>query len=279
MTYEAEPWLPMGCHLAEGPLWHARENRLYWTDIDGQRLWRCAGHETTPECLLEGHTVGGFVFTSSQGLRLFLDQGRVVDWHDGVLTPVLTLPDEPSRFNDLIATPGGGVIAGTMPQPSRRGQLYHFSATGDVRVLMTDLGCSNGLAFTLDRTQMYYIETTSQTIFTAAYDVSRDAVGEILVWRNTSDLPGYPDGMTIDAHGHLWVAFWDGGQLVRLSPEGDMVDSIVVPTPNVTSACFGGPDLRTLFITTAGGPSTPGAGDIYRCEIPVGGISESVIEA
>lgn len=277
MTHAARLWRPVGCRLGEGPLWHIAEQRLYWTDIEGRRLWRAGLSDSAPECLLAGETVGGFVFLANGGLRVYMDQGRVADLVQGNLTAVTTLTDETSRFNDLIATPGGGVIAGTMAQSDRRGTLYHLRSDGTTLTLLTDLGCTNGLGFSPNRTRLYYIETLSRTIFTASYTVETDAIGAFEPWRETADLPGYPDGMTVDGEGALWVAFWEGSQLVQFAPDGAITAQIAVPTPRVTSAAFGGPDLRTLFITTAGGPDSPGAGDLYLVDLPVGGIPEAIL--
>src|SRR4029079_13276105 len=139
------------CVTGEGPLWHPAEQRVYWVDIPKGRLFRYHPASGAHEICFEGEVLGGFTIQADQSLLLFMARGAVKIWRDGTLTTVIDeIPEErESRFNDVIADPAGRVFCGTMPTKDRLGRLYRLDLDGTLRKLLDDIGCSNGMGFTL----------------------------------------------------------------------------------------------------------------------------------
>ena len=169
-----------------------------------------------------------------------------------LLNPEKHLPG--NRFNDGKCDPAGRFLAGTMDNAEKAssGCLYSYSPTGKLKTLLTGLRISNGLAWSPDQRVFYHIDTPSRQVTAFDYD---GKTGEIANPRQAVDIPselGWPDGMTSDAEGMLWVAMWGGGRLTRWNPaNGQLLEQVPVPALNVTSCIFGGPSLTDLYITTA----------------------------
>jgi len=266
----------------EGPLWHPDEKRLYWSDIPTGRMFRydpVSGHH---EQFLDGSIVGGFTLQVDGSLLLFMDKGTVKIWRDGVLTTVLDdIPDErETRFNDVFADPEGRVFCGTMPAPDRKGRLYRLDPDGSLRIVLEDIGVSNGMGFTLDMKQLYFTDTPSRNIYLFDYDQTTGAITNQHVFAQSSDAAGegMPDGMTVDADGFVWSARWEGGCIVRHSPQGEEVARYPIPARKITSVMFGGNDLSDLYVTSAGGhikdTDGPHAGALFRMRPGVKGQLE-----
>ena len=268
------------CALGEGPLWHAGEQRLYWTDITGGALWRWDPKTGAHDRVYEGPPVGGFTIQEDGSLLLFRERGSIVRWRDAVFETLYdVIPDErDTRFNDVSADPGGRVFCGTMATGERRGRLYRLELDGSLHVAIESVGISNGIGFTPDRRGMYYTDTADNAIYLFDYD---QAAGEITNRRVFTSVPkeeGFPDGMTVDAEGGVWSARWDGNCAVRYAPDGTISDRVAFPAKKVSSVAFGGPDWRDLYVTTAGGDRREtegdGAGAVFRIRPRVGGIAE-----
>ena len=271
------------CQTGEGPLYHPDENRVYWTDIPAGRLFRYDLATGKHEICYEGEPVGGMTLQSDGSLLLFQAKGAVRVWRDGIVKTILeNIPEElDNRFNDVIADPEGRVYCGVMTAPSHPGRLYRLDPDGTLTQLLDGIGTSNGMGFTPDGKKMYYTDTRAHRIYLFDYD---RATGAITNQRDFVVVPdkegeGRPDGMTVDAEGNIWGARWDGGCLVRYSPEG--VETLRVPFPAKKVSCvtFGGANYDTMFVTTAGGDKkeTDGAlaGSIFRLKIDgVRGVPE-----
>jgi D-xylono/L-arabinono-1,4-lactonase len=243
------------CETGENPLWHPVERRLYWIDIPTGRLFRydpATGHH---EQCYQGRIVGGFTIQADGSLLLFMDRGTIALWRDGVLAEIVPeIPDErTSRFNDVIADPRGRVFCGTMSTNERKGRLYRLDLDGSLHLLLEGIGCSNGMAFTLDRKGFYYTDSFAREIYFFDYNAEDGSIGNRRIFARFSEADGMPDGATLDAEGYLWSAFWDGGCIMRLSPDGAVEKKIPVPAPKTSSVIFGGDDYSDLYITTAGG--------------------------
>lgn len=276
----AEILTKTACRLAEGPLWHPEHRKVYWTDILSGHLHRYDPETGESEKVWEGPQLGAFTIQADGGLLLFLDKGGVRIWNDGQETVVFEdLPDErETRFNDVAADPKGRVFCGTMCPPHRKGRLYRLDPDGSIRVVLEEIGCSNGIGFSPDRRTMYYTDSGARTIYAFDYD---EATGEL-----TNQRPfyvydgetGVPDGMTVDANGHVWTTIWDGGCVIHLSPEGTEVERYRVPAKKASCPSFGGENYATLYITTAGGDDKPnegeGAGELLKLDVGVRGVPE-----
>ncbi len=263
------------CLVGENPLWNPLDGRVYWTDIDSGRLFR-ARHDTLEhECFYRGEAVGGFTLQEDGSLLLFEADRIALLSPDGRSRRVLRehIDADMRRFNDVIADPEGRVFAGTIGKSDESGGLYRVERDGSVQVLWKGTGIANGMAFTADLRRLYWTCTTKGVIYVADYDRATGAVSERRPFYRAAPEEGSPDGLTIDTEDHLWSARWDGGCVLRINPDGKLVDRVELPVPKVSSATFGGPKLDTLYITTAGGSpdSTSADGTLYRAHVGIGG--------
>jgi len=273
----------LACEVGENPLWHPEEKCLYWTDIPAARLHRYTPASGRVESFDTGLPVGGFTLQSDGALLLFMARGAVRVWRHGrfVGTVIAELPGElDSRFNDVIADPGGRVFGGTMSTPTRGGKLYRLDRDGAITPLLDGIGTSNGMGFTPDRRRFFHTDTPRREIRAFDFEPATGAIRTPRVFIRTPETPeeGRPDGMTVDADGHLWSARWDGGCLVRYSPSGDEELRVRFPARKVSSLTFGGEDLMDIYVTTAGGRNRPAdgahAGALFRLNLGIRGLPE-----
>jgi D-xylonolactonase len=269
------------CDTGEGPLYHPEENAVYWTDIPAGRLYRLDLDSGEHACVHDGSPIGGMTLQVDGSLALFRSRGAVEILRDGKLETVIpeVAEERETRFNDVIADPLGGVFCGTMPTPTRLGRLYHLSASGELRLLREDIGCSNGMGFSPDRTVMYYTDSGDRTITTFRYDLATGEVSDRRPFITVSgEGEGVPDGMTVDADGNIWSTRWDGNAVVGYRPDGTEFARFRLPIRKVSCVAFGGPDYRTAFVTTAGGHLRPGdgelAGSLLALDLGVAGVPE-----
>ncbi len=241
--------------LGEGPVWVEREQALYWVDIHGRLIHRRAladGALTrweTPYRIgsLVPRASGGFISGTDRGLALIDPElGR----YDLFANPEADLPT--NRFNDGKTDRQGRFWAGTMDDSEKAAQGALYRIDPDLGWTRVDDGyrVCNGPAFSPDGRILYHTDSARQVIY--AFDL--DEAGEASNRRDFARFgsgDGYPDGMTVDSEGCLWVAFWDGWCLRRLSPEGKVISRLEVPVQRPTSCAFAGPDLDHLFITSA----------------------------
>ncbi len=280
MTAEPELLADYACVTGEGPLWHPTERRVYWTDIPTGRLFRYDPASGDHEQCYEGEVVGGFTVQADGALLLFWARGSVRLWREGRLTTVLDeIPDErDSRFNDVIADPRGRVFCGTMPTRERLGRLYRLDPDGTLTTALEGVDISNGMGFTPDRAGFYHTDSNARTITRYDYDEETGALANGRVFARHPGVTWVPDGMTVDAEGTVWSARWDGGCLVRYTPDGAEERRIDFPARKVSSAVFGGDDYTDLYVTTAGGNRKEvegsGAGALFRLRPGVRGVPE-----
>jgi D-xylono/L-arabinono-1,4-lactonase len=271
-----------GCITGEGPMWHPLEKAVYWVDISLGRMFRYDPATGKHGEIYKGEAIGGFTVQADGALLLFMTKGTVKIWRDGKFTTVVEdIPDErATRFNDVIADPAGRVFCGTMPTKERLGRLYRLDTDGALTKVLEDIGCSNGMGYTPDRKRMYYTDTTRHNIYLFDYDQASGAMTNQRVWVHTPEdaAEGHPDGMTVDAEGCVWGARWDGGCLVRYSPEGKELMRVQFPARKVSSVVFGGPDCTDMYVTTAGGNKKEtegaGAGALFRLNLGIRGVPE-----
>lgn len=268
------------CRTGEGPLWHPDEQKLYWVDIPNGRIFRYDPATDTHEQCYDGEVVGGFTVQADGALLLFMKKGAVKIWREGQLTTVVDeIPEErDSQFNDVIADPAGRVFCGTMPTKDRLGRLYRLDTDGTMTKLLDEIGCSNGMGFTLDRKKMYYTDSPKLEIYLFDYDGATGAITNQRVFVRTLEDEGVPDGMTVDAEGYVWSARWDGNCLVRYAPDGTEDRRIQFPAKKVSSVIFGGEDYMDIYVTTAGGDKKetdgPDAGALFRVNLGIRGVPE-----
>ncbi|MGN6681727.1 MAG: SMP-30/gluconolactonase/LRE family protein, partial [Streptosporangiaceae bacterium] len=181
------------------------------------------------------------------------------------------LPD--TRMNDGKCDSAGRFYAGTLAadESPGKGSFYRLDTDLNVTEIYTGLGISNGLGWSPDDRRMYYIDSLAYRVDMLDYDPVTGQMGDrrLFVALGSDDV--MPDGMAVDAEGGVWVAVWGGGVIQRYDADGRLTGVVRVPAANVTSCAFGGPDLDTLFITTAAGPGRL-AGALFSCASGVRGL-------
>jgi len=257
MNAKVELVLDARAELGEGPIWHAQRQVLYWVDI-----LKCQVHIYNPatkrdRAISVGQFVGTVVPRKAGGVMVALQRGFArldlnTEMLDFIADPEADKPG--NRFNDGKCDPAGRFWAGTMPiegsEPT--GSLYCLHANLTVKKMLSPVINSNGIAWSLDKKTMYYID--SPRLIVDAFDFD-NATGNIANRRTAITIPpgiGFPDGCTLDAEGMLWIAHWGGSRVTRWNPAtGELLDTLPVPATNVTACAFGGPNLDRLYITSA----------------------------
>ncbi len=270
--------------LGEGPVWVARENALYWVDIKGRRIFRLTGDRelTSWETPLRVGSLapcanGGFIGGTEDGIALIDPAaGRYDILHD----PEAHLPD--NRFNDGKVDRRGRFWAGSMDdrEAAATGTLYVLGGDSAPVPIDREYQVTNGPAFSPAGNVMYHND--SARAVTYAFDIGADGgVANRRSFLQFGPGEGYPDGMTVDAEGCLWVAFWDGWCVRRYSPGGAWLETIRTPVARPTSCAFGGPNFENLYITSASigldaeaRVMQPNAGGLFMCVPGVRGLPD-----
>ena len=243
--------------LGEGAVWNHRTHQLLWVDITGKTLNVYAPRDGMNRELYTGQMTGTVVPAESGLAVVALQHGfYFIDPETGTKNLIADPEAERvnNRFNDGKCDPSGRFWAGTMDVEGKPGQgsLYRLNPDSSVALMLPQVSISNGIARSADHILMYYIDTPTQRVM--VYDFNNRS-GEISNGRTAIEIPeemGNPDGMTIDANGHLWICLWRGAAVGCWDPEtGKLIRKISVPARNVTSCAFGDADLGTLYITTA----------------------------
>ena len=271
--------------VGEGPLWDEEEQVLYWVDILNSKLFIYDPASGENRTLDVGQHVGTVVTRASGGLMLAVREGFA---SFDLETQELTLIANPeahvtgNRFNDGKCDPAGRFWAGTMAyeNPKDSGSLYRLDTDLSVHRMFGGVAISNGIVWSLNHSTMYYIDTLRKNVRAWDYD---NETGDIANERVVIDVPeeaGMPDGMAIDSEGMLWVAHYGGARVSRWNPgSGELLEEIPLPVTQVTACAFGGPDLATLFITSAAQEldaaelaRQPLAGGLFAIETPYRGV-------
>jgi sugar lactone lactonase YvrE len=273
--------------LGEGPSWHANGAALYWVDVLRPAVLR---HEPargqTGLWPLSG-TVGCAVPRASGGLLLASDDSFLfLDTDTGMVkVAAVAERDRPfNRFNDGKVDRHGRFWAGTIDRQTAKptGSLYRLDADLLVTRMETGLICSNGLGWSPDDKIMYFTDSMVRTIWQYDFDAASGTIDNRRVFAKLADDDGVPDGLTVDAEGFVWSAVWDGWRIVRYAPDGSINREIIMPVQRPSSCMFGGPGLRTLYVTSACADlsasdllSGPLAGALFAIEPGVAGLPET----
>lgn len=274
-----------GATLGEGPIWNPQDNNVYWVDIKGQKVFRF-GHEdaqktewtSSIQMSAIGLPPGGwpsprsatetrFVAATENGFAwLTLPPSGEVNILP-IADPEAHLPG--NRFNDGKFGPDGRFYAGTMDDSEKaaRGSLYALAADGSVSTIDTGYKVTNGPAFSPCGKWMYHNDSARQIVYRFERATDGTYQGRVEFHRFPPSA-GYPDGMTTDRQGNLFIAMWDGGCLEVLSDDASSVERIPLPVSRPTSCIFAGEKLTDLYVTSARidiDPALePNAGSLFR---------------
>lgn len=266
--------------LGEGPLWSARENALYWVDIKAPRVNRLGladGAVRTwamPEAigwLIERREARGFIAGFKSGFaRLTLDPVAV----DPIGDPEPHLPH--TRLNDAKADRLGRIWAGSMderPDAQPIAALRRLDPDFTWRVADPGYRIANGPTFSPDQRTLYHADSARRVVYRHDLD-DAGGLANRQVFVTFAEDWGYPDGMTTDAEGGVWIAAWDGGRVNRFTPDGRLDRFVALPASQITSCAFAGQDLDRLFVTSAaiGREDEPLAGALFEVEAGVRGL-------
>ncbi|MBI3758391.1 MAG: SMP-30/gluconolactonase/LRE family protein [Deltaproteobacteria bacterium] len=248
---------PAGRLLGEGPWWSERDASLYWVDIK------------RPAILRYSPATGAMVeWPCPEPIGCCAPRrgtGMVVALESGFYTAELGPPGSPiapeylctppgliagDRFNDGKCHPDGSFWAGTMDDAERsaRGWFYRLLPDRQIERIAGPYAVCNGPAFSPDGRVAYLTDSASRRVFRCELGRARLSPESFLLFGSAD---GYPDGMTVDTEGRLWIALWDGAKVVCVGPDGKRLLEITLPVSRPTSCAFGGPSLRTLYVSSA----------------------------
>ena len=264
--------------LGEGTLWSARDNAVYWTDIIAPALNRLSLADGSidrwamPEPIgwVAERQAGGFITGLQSGFaRLMLDPLAIEPFGD----PEQHLPG--NRMNDGKADAEGRIWCGTMDMAEQEDSGAFYRLDPDGRWIQMDSGyrVPNGPAFSPCGNWLYHTDSARQTVFRFAR-TDGGGLSHREVFIQFGDADGYPDGMTVDADGHLWIAHWGGSRVSRFTPEGKLDRAIPLPAQQVTNICFAGAGLNRMFVSSAavGLPDSEYDGGLFEVDAGVKGL-------
>jgi len=278
--------LDCACTLGESAVWSRAEAALYWVDLRAPSLHRLDPSTGATATWPMPELIGGVVLRDGGGLLVALQSGiHAFDRATGACT-LLVAPERPRpdhRLNETKADRAGALWTSTMRDfgLTATGSLYRIGDDLVPHRVLGDLRVPNALCWSPDDTTMYFADTRDGRLCAYAWNRDSGALGSMRVLVDVGVLPGAPDGATVDAEGCLWNARYGGGTVARITPDG-VIDRVVrLPVPNATSCALGGPDLRTLYVTTARQRMTadelaaaPHAGALFALRVATPGLPE-----
>jgi sugar lactone lactonase YvrE len=252
---DVECVLDARAELGECPVWAAHEEALYWVDIRAPAFHRLDVASGALRTWPMPSRIGSFGLHDAGGAVVALVDGfHLLDFATGDLT-FLAGPDPVAgtRFNDGKVSPDGRFFAGTMDEEQLArpiAVLYRLDPDGSLHEVVDGLIVSNGLAWSADGRTMFHSDSKAQVVWTYDYDPGSGEIGDRRVLARPTEEQGRPDGAATDEKGFYWSAGISAGVLNRWAPDGSLDRSIPLPCSNPTAPCFGGPDLRTIFVTS-----------------------------
>jgi sugar lactone lactonase YvrE len=268
MTWQALG--PETYSLGESPFWHPLEQALYWVDIPGKKLLRSLGVSGAPEQWDMPSEPGCIAPAATGGLVIALRHGvfRAREW-GGALEPIVTLDYDTRtvRANDGKCDALGRFWVGTIDEPkaSRCAALYSIDCRNGAPLVQKQAGdalTANGLAWSPDNRTLYWADTPSHVVHAWDFELQTNTLATHLIHQRFAAKPdgwtfedtsyqGRPDGAAVDVQGNYYAAMFEGRQVCKFAPDGTLLAQYPTPAQCPTMPCFGGVDLKTLYLTTA----------------------------
>jgi sugar lactone lactonase YvrE len=265
-------------------VWSVPEQALYWVDIHAPAMYRLDPATGATRDWPMPSRIGSFGLREQAGAVVALEDGfHVLDFATGGLTYLTGPMRVPgTRFNDGKVSPDGRFWAGTMDEESLSrpiATLYRLDPDGSAHPMVEQLIVSNGLAWSADGATMYHSDSKVPVIWAYDYDTATGAISGRRVVAQPTEEVGRPDGAATDQDGFYWSAGISAGALNRWSPDGRLDRSIPLPCSNPTAPCFGGPDMKTIYVTSLRHgvrpevlAEKPLSGGIFAVQVDVPGV-------
>lgn len=279
--------------LGEGPMWSEREQALYWVDILQRRLHRYTpGVEQREKTWQFDEEISAVVERMGRpGLLVSLRHGfaffdPATEKLERLAAPEAEMPD--NRFNDAKCDSRGRYWAGTIDYACKAptGSLYRFNPDFSCEKIESGYTVTNGPTWSSDQHTMYHNDSAKGRVYAFDFDLEHGTVSNKRLFLQFGRDEGSPDGMTTDAEGGVWIAHWGGSRITRRDPEGVVLQTLKLPVSQVTSCAFGGPDLTTLYVTSAATGLTaeqkqaePLAGGLFEIELGIPGVAANMFRA
>lgn len=283
---------PTGDVCGEGVVWHAAHQAVYWTDINRFLIHRLNPADGSVRTWLFEEPVTALSLTDRSEVLVVVLGSRVILWEPATDTrhdPLLVLDGWPRvRFNDARSDPRGSLWIGSMRNNvnadgsagevgGKDGVLVRLDSDASTNCWRKEIGISNTLAWSPDHKRFYFGDTLENVIWAYDFDPSTGAISEERPFLDGFER-GFPDGSTVDSEGFLWNCRFYGSCIVRVAPDGQIDRVVEMPVKNITTCTFGGPDLATLFVTTARGDAPERerlAGSLFAIQTTVRGQPEN----
>jgi sugar lactone lactonase YvrE len=280
--------LDIKASLGECALWCEEQQALYWVDINAPSLNRFDPASGRNTVMPMPESIGCFAFRARDGGFVVALRGGL--WFaDAAGRPTAKIADAPydpahHRFNDGRCDRQGRFLAGFMNENRDAATAALWRLDGDLSFtrLIDGMTISNGLAFSPDGRTMYHADTPTHTVDAYDYDVATGMPSNRRALARWGGETERPDGATVDSAGCYWSAFYRGGKVVRVSPDGRTLAEYAIPAMCPTMCALGGPDLRTLYVTTARQQRSdeelallPQSGGIFAMRVDVPGLPET----
>ncbi len=284
--HQVEVALAVKASLGESPRWDEQSQLLYWVDINQKELHRFNPATGQDDVRSFDQSIGCVSLRRQGGFVLGMRHGiyTLADWN-AELQPLVDpeAGQDDNRFNDGRCDAMGRYFTGSIYEPKvlTQANIYSISPEGEAKRWVEGLVTSNGIAFSPDNTRFYYADTPSHAIQVCDYDLASGTVSNSSLFHQFPLGNGRPDGAAVDVEGCYWTALYEGGRIVRLSPEGEILQEIHLPARCPTMAAFGDADLKTLYITTASArpeaelADFPLSGALFKVRVDVPGLVEN----
>lgn len=256
MSLQFDLFSDYSCELGEGPFWDSKRSRLHWVDIIGKKIISQN---------LDGSNIHALEVDGNPGCVVLSDDGTMVAGvdnqissldGDGNLLRVLADTKEGAglRFNDGKCDSSGRFWVGSMDRKEKNklGSLYSWNSIEGLVNREQGVTVSNGMGWSPDNSLFYYIDSPTREVSVYDFDLSTGSINNKRRFIGFSEEDGFPDGMTIDNEGRLWIAFWGGSKIMCVNPDSKAIEEVVsFPVSKITSCAFGGEKMDQLFITSA----------------------------
>lgn len=270
--------------VGEGPVWNAKEQAIYWVDIDGKKIQRYYTETGNYEvfdmpikiCLMAFRSKGGMILGTEDGFYFWDPSTKKLDF---IFHPEKGKIE--ARFNDGKVDRKGRLWAGTMTHQGASSSLYRMDANLSVRQMESGITISNGVGWSPNNKIMYFVDSIRYVIYAYDFDFEKGSLSNRRAFVQLTESFGIPDGLTVDSEGFVWVAIYGGWKVMRYNPSGKVAAEITFPVSKPSSCIFGGKNYDELYVTTISEGLTaedklkqPMAGDLFIIKTDVKGLPE-----